>query len=115
MRLVLLTALPGLACLGLLAYVLTMLPPHGGVPMPHPQDGTVANGIYTNKYFDLSYPLPAGWTEGMAGPGPSPTAYYVLGTLVPAGEQTGTIFVAAQDAFFAAKALSDRTAMAVDL
>jgi hypothetical protein len=85
------------------------------MPLPHPQDGTVAAGIYTNKYFDLSYPLPAGWTTGMAGPRPSYTAYYVLSTLVPPGERTGRILIAAQDAFFAIKTVSHSAAMALDL
>lgn len=107
-----------LACLGFVAYLLFMLPRLGGgtiVAMPRPEEGTVADGAYINKYFDLSYPLPAGWTKGLAGPAPSKTAYYVLGMLVPGGEQTATIFVAAQDAFFAPRPVSERTAMAVDL
>jgi hypothetical protein len=82
------------------------------VPMPRPHEGTVTNGIYTNKYFDLSYPLPSGWMEGMAGPDPSRSGYYVLSTLMPIGEPTGSILIAAQDMFFAAKAFSDATAMA---
>jgi hypothetical protein len=57
------------------------------VPMPRPHEGTITNGIYTNKYFDLSYPLPSGWTEAMAGPAPSPSGYYVLSTLTPMGGQ----------------------------
>jgi hypothetical protein len=67
----------------------------------------VANGVYANKYFDLSYPLPSGWTQPMAGPGPSTYGYYVLASLVPAGEPTGTILIAAQDLFFAAATLDD--------
>jgi hypothetical protein len=82
------------------------------VPMPRPHEGRVANGIYTNKYFDLSYLLPSGWTEGMAGPDPSHSGYYALSTLMPIGETTGSILIAAQDTFFAAKAFSDATAMA---
>jgi hypothetical protein len=75
-----------------------------GAVMPtvaDPQDGSVADGVYRNTYFDLSYPLPAGWTEGVAGPDPSATGYYVLQTLVPKGELSATILIAAQDMFFA--------------
>jgi hypothetical protein len=82
------------------------------VPMPRPHEGTIANGIYTNKYFDLSYPLPSGWMEGMAGPDPSGSGYYVLGTLMPIGELTGSLLIAAQDTFFAAEAFRDPMSMA---
>ena len=83
-----------------------------GATVPQPEQGAVSNGTYANKYFDLSYPLPKGWTEGLAGPGPSQSAYYVLDTFVPAGEITGTVLVAAQDSFFAAKDFSDAKDMA---
>jgi hypothetical protein len=56
--------------------------------------------------------LPPGWTEGIAGPGPSQSGYYVLSTFVPAGEFTGTILIVAQDMFFAAKPSVDAMAMA---
>ena len=69
--------------------------------MPRPDDGAVSGGLYTNRYFGLSYQLPPGWQPGLAGPGPSATGYYVLASLVPSGELTGTILIAAQDAFFA--------------
>jgi len=85
------------------------------MPMPRPYDGVVADGLYVNKYFNLAYPLPPGWTQGLEGPPPSETGYYVLGTLVPAGELSGTILIAAQDTFFADKVLGDAAAMAEDL
>lgn len=69
--------------------------------MPRPEGGVVANGVYANKYFDLSYPVPPGWTQDVTGPGPSTYGYYVLASLVPDGEPTGTILIAAQDLFFA--------------
>src|SRR5206468_3744246 len=52
-------------------------------------------------YFDLSYPLPQGFGEGLAGPDPSESGYYVLGNFVPQAAPTGTILMAAQDMFFA--------------
>jgi hypothetical protein len=85
------------------------------VPMPCPEEGTVTNGIYTNKYFHLSYPVPSGWMEQGAGPAPSPAGYYVLSTLAPTGELTGTVLIAAQDTFFAPKALRDITPAAHEL
>jgi hypothetical protein len=75
--------------------------------MPRPEDGVVANGVYANEYFDLSYPLPSGWTQDVAGPGPSTRGYYVLAGLVPAGEPIGMILIAAQDLFFAAATVDD--------
>lgn len=97
----------GLACL-----VTGLVWHHGSAvlaaePMPHPGDGSVANGSYSDSYFDLSYPLPPGWTKGLAGPAPSSSGYYVLASLVPQGDLTGTILVTAQDVFFADPALGD--------
>jgi hypothetical protein len=88
----------------------------GAVPlaMPTPEGGAVANGRYSNGYFDLSYPLPEGWTEGLAGPEPSQTGYYVLSSLVPTGEFDGKILIAAQDRFFAPKPDNDAAQAASD-
>jgi hypothetical protein len=90
---------------------------HGAAfePMPRPDEGTVANGVYTNRYFDLSYLLPSGWTEGLAGPDPSQSGYYVLKMVVPQGELTGMILIAAQDLFFAPRPFADAMDMASDL
>jgi len=89
---------------------------HGAVPsaMPTPEGGAVVNGRYSNRYFDLSYPLPEGWTEGLAGPQPSGTGYYVLSSLAPTGELDATMLIAAQDMFFAPKPHSDAAAEASD-
>jgi len=70
--------------------------------------------VYINPYFDLAYRLPPGWREGMAGPDPSESGYYVLSTLVPDGEFTGTILIAAQDTFFASEPDSNAAAMVGD-
>jgi TonB-like protein len=82
------------------------------VPITHPDDGAVSNGVYTNAYFNLSYALPPGWTEGTAGPLPSQSGYYVIRTAEPAGDFTGTLLIAAQDMFFAAKPSADAAATA---
>src|SRR4051812_41307451 len=67
---------------------------------PDPQNGRVTGDSYTNSYFGLSYPVPKDFAEGLAGPDPSPSGYYVLANLVSRVESAGTILVAAQDKFF---------------
>lgn len=90
--------------------------PRGAVlsAMTIPEEGLVADSRYTNKYFDLSYPLPQGWTTSLSGPEPSETGYYVLNSFVPADEHTGIVMIAAQDMFFAPKPYSDAAAAASD-
>ncbi len=83
-------------------------------PMPVPQDGKVLSGIYLNDYFDLSYPLPEGWTEGLRGPDPSDAGYYALSSFVPKSELNATILIAAQDMFFASKAYGNIAEMMGD-
>jgi hypothetical protein len=96
---------------------------HGGViylyslltpQMPIPEDGSVLNGDYVNRYFDLSFPLPEGWTEGDPGPDPSDDGYYVLRSLIPKAELNATILISAQDLFFAGKPYGDMTEMVRD-
>ena len=111
-------ALSKLAAFGILVGVLSGLAPRdtgADMALARPDDGTVANGSYTNQYFDVSYPLLPGWTEGLAGPEPSHAGYYVLKSLVPDGELTGMILVAAQDQFFAPQPFADAMDMAADL
>jgi hypothetical protein len=48
----------------------------------------------------------------VGGPAPSTYGYYVLASLVPAGELTGAILIAAQDLLFAAATLDDVAAAA---
>lgn len=67
----------------------------------NPDDGKIVDGSYTNQYFGLTYPLPQGWTTGLAGPVPSQSGYYVLATFVPASGRSAAILIAAQDMFFA--------------
>jgi hypothetical protein len=90
--------------------------PYGTVmsPMPVPEDGKVLSGIYVNGYFDLSYPLPEGWTEGEPGPDPSDAGYYVLSSFVPKSELNATILIAAQDMFFASKSYGNVAEMVSD-
>jgi hypothetical protein len=80
-----------------------------------PEDGAVAGGTYANPYFGLTYPLLPGWTEGLKGPPPSFSGYYVLATLNGDEEARASILLVAQDLFFAAKTISDIHDMARSL
>jgi hypothetical protein len=71
--------------------------------IPDPEDGSVAAGAYANNYFGLSYPLPPRWTEGLKGPPPSYTGYYVLSSLESSAAGQPSLLVVAQDMFFGAK------------
>jgi hypothetical protein len=71
---------------------------------PLPEGGSIANNVYTNEYFGLSYPLPTDWFQQFEGPPPSDSGRYVLAQLKPAGTYTGpsrgNILITAQDMFF---------------
>jgi hypothetical protein len=72
---------------------------------PLPEGGTVANHVYSNPYFGLTYPLSTDWTQQYEGPPPSDSGYYVLAQIQPAQTSKaaipGTILITAQDMFFA--------------
>lgn len=71
---------------------------------PVPEGGSVTNGLYSNPYLGLTYPLPPGWTQKYAGPPPSGSGYYVLAQIRPGdahkGTSRGSILIGAQDLFF---------------
>jgi hypothetical protein len=67
----------------------------------NPEDGKVIGGVFVSDYFNLSYRLSDELTEGLAGPPPSQSGYYVLGTWVPKRDFAGTVLIVAQDMFFA--------------
>jgi hypothetical protein len=86
------------------------MPPSRGakiVQSANPEDGKVIDGVFVSDYFNLSYRLPDGWTEGLAGPPPSQSGYYVLGTWAPKHDFAGTVLVVAQDMFFAPDSSDD--------
>ena len=71
---------------------------------PVPESGSVTNNLFSNQYFGINYPVPAGWEEKYKGPPPSDSGRYVLLQLRPAdtfkGTARGTILVTGQDMFF---------------
>jgi len=71
---------------------------------PVPEAGSVANNVFRDPYFGITYPLPSGWTEKYKGPPPSDTGRYVLAEIGPAGtlkgSARGSILITAQDLFF---------------
>jgi hypothetical protein len=96
-------------------YGVTTLPQGTATPaLANPEDGAVAVGNFHSEYFGLTLPLPRGWIAGAAGPPPSQFGDYVLGTLVPEGENVGAIVMTAQDMFFAAAPHADAAAMIED-
>ena len=75
-------------------------PSSWGAQAFEPESGAFEKDSYTNKYFDLSFPVLPDWREDYQGPPPSTSGYYVLEGLRPRGELNGTILIAAQDTFF---------------
>src|SRR5580692_5164747 len=73
---------------------------------PVPEGGSVANNVFRDAYFGMTYPLPKDWTEKYKGPPPSDTGRYVLAQIRPAdtfkGPARGTILITAEDMFFTA-------------
>jgi TonB-like protein len=101
----------GMACLVAMsaATVGAILSSHNvGIAKPvNPEDVHFAEGVFVSDYFGLRYRIPKGWGEGLPGPNPSQSGYYVLGTWTTRGELAGTILVVAQDMLFASDASED--------
>jgi hypothetical protein len=82
---------------------------------PDPETGSIVDGAYRNPYFGLSLPLPAGWSEDLAGPPPSPVGSYVLDAFEGIKADRATMLIVAQDLFFGAKTFADIAGLATDL
>jgi hypothetical protein len=71
---------------------------------PVPEDGSVANNLFSDPYFGITYPLPHDWMEKYKGPPPSDRGRYVLAQLNPSdtfkGPARGSILITAEDLFF---------------
>jgi TonB family protein len=72
---------------------------------------SVTDDGFVSDYFDLSYRLPPGWAEGLPGPPPSQSGYYVLGNWTSKNAIAGTVLVAAQDKFFEPDSPDDLTSV----
>jgi hypothetical protein len=73
---------------------------------PLPENGTIADEVYENRYFGLKYALAPGWNQQVEGPPPSDSGYYVLAQVEPVDRSRqpleGHAMIAAQDMFFGA-------------
>jgi hypothetical protein len=70
---------------------------------PIPEGGSVANSVFNDQYFGMSYELPPDWEEKYKGPPPSDSGRYVLAQLRPVDSFKGaraTLLITAQDMFF---------------
>ena len=71
---------------------------------PVPESGSIANNVYTNQYFGLSYPLSPILFQKFSGPPPSDSGSYVLAHLRTVDTYKeparGSILITAQDMFF---------------
>lgn len=71
---------------------------------PTPEGVTLANNLFKDQYFGITYPLPAEWVEKFTPPPPSETGGYVLAQITRPdaykGEAKGSIQFSAQDMFF---------------
>jgi hypothetical protein len=78
-----------------------------GFVRSNPDALNVTDDGFVSDYFNLSYRVPDGWAGGLAGPPPSQSGYYVLGTWAPKNDFAGAILVTAQDMFFEPDASND--------
>jgi hypothetical protein len=71
---------------------------------PVPEAVTVAQGVFSDPYFGITYTLPKGWTQEYEGPPPSESGRYVLAQVGPAttkdGPDSASMLITAQDMFF---------------
>ncbi|HTY56364.1 MAG TPA: hypothetical protein VMB26_14240 [Candidatus Binataceae bacterium] len=69
-----------------------------------PESGNLNHGVFRDKYFGITYPLPPDWIEKYAGPPPSDSGRYVLALMqrpdTYKGDARGNILITAQDMFF---------------
>jgi len=70
---------------------------------PVPEDRSLTNHVFRDRYFGMTYNLPKNWTEEYEGPPPSDSGRYVLAQLQDPGPKdslAATILITAQDMFF---------------
>jgi hypothetical protein len=71
---------------------------------PVPEAATVAEHVFSDPYFGISYKLPEDWGQEFEGPPPSENGGYVLAQIGPPetkeGPDSASMLVTAQDMFF---------------
>jgi hypothetical protein len=71
---------------------------------PVPEGAGISQGLFSDPYFGITYPLPEGWTQEDEGPPPSESGRYVLAQVGPSGKRAGfdsaSMLITAQDMFF---------------
>jgi hypothetical protein len=73
---------------------------------PVPEAAIVAQGVFSDPYFGISYKLPEDWIQEYEGPPPSESGRYVLAQIGPPetedGPTSASMLITAQDLFFTA-------------
>jgi hypothetical protein len=71
---------------------------------PVPEDGNVADGVFTDRYFGIRYTLPPNWSQEYEGPPPTESGRYVLAQLGPTdtNKTPVSMVITAEDLFFSA-------------
>ncbi|MEA2754199.1 MAG: hypothetical protein QOJ54_488, partial [Aliidongia sp.] len=89
----------------------------------NPEDGKLVDGVYSNPYFGLTFPLPEGYGPGLEPAKPAINGFYVLSTprhkdgvyeldMKPhPGAHAPVMVISAQDMFFSGPSM--RTALEV--
>jgi hypothetical protein len=71
---------------------------------PVPEGSQFTSGVFSNRYFGISYSLPSDWTKNYDGPPPSDSGRYVLAQIKVGGpnktSSRGSILITADDMFF---------------
>jgi len=71
---------------------------------PVPEAATVAQNVFSDPYFGITYALPQDWTQEYEGPPPSESGRYVLAQIGPpttrGGPTSASMLITAEDMFF---------------
>jgi hypothetical protein len=94
-----------------MAWLLVLAAGTAAAAEANPEDGKIVAGVYSNPYFGLTFPLPAGYGRGLDPAPPSGSGYYVLNTPSHLDGPGPSILIAAQDMFFVPKAPANAMAM----
>jgi hypothetical protein len=83
--------------------------------VPVPENATLTKGTFRDRYFGITYSLPAEWIEKYPGPPPSDSGRYVLAQISRPdsynGDARGNILITAQDLFFSPTPASNAVEM----